>query len=115
MSRVSLIVLVGLALVGLIVVVVAAVQIVAAQIRAPASAAVAPAPLPAGQDAAPAAVALTPNTLLLRELIRSIMPAIISLVMLIPSSLVVVSRSRPPEQQRWATAAISSILTYWLS
>jgi hypothetical protein len=34
--------------------------------------------------------------------------------MLIPSSVIVISRGRPPEHQRWATAAISSIITYWL-
>jgi len=60
------------------------------------------------------AVALTPSTLLLGEIVRSVMPAVISIVMLIPSSVVVVSRSRPAEHQRWATAAISSIITYWL-
>ncbi|KRT76936.1 MAG: hypothetical protein XU14_C0025G0013 [Armatimonadetes bacterium CSP1-3] len=114
MSRVSMIVLVGLALVGLIVVVNAGVKIVVAQFRAPASAAVAPAPAPAGQDSAPAAVALTPNALLVRELIRSVMPAIISIVLLIPSTVAALSRNRPPEHQRWATAAISSIITYWL-
>ena len=114
MSRVSMIVLVGLAFVGLIVVVNAGVQIVGAQFRAPASAAVAPAPAPAGQDSAPAAVALTPNALLVRELIRSVMPAMISIVLLIPSTVAALSRNRPPEHQRWATAAISSIITYWL-
>lgn len=43
------------------------------------------------------------------------MPAIISVFMLIPSSVVVLSRSRPPDHQRWATATISSIVTYWLT
>jgi hypothetical protein len=115
MSRISTILVLGLAFVGLIVIAVAAAQIVLAQTRAVAPAAVAPAPLPAGQDAAPAAVALTPNTLLLREMMRSVMPAVISIILLIPSSIVVLSRDRPQEHQRWATAAISSILTYWLS
>ena len=58
---------------------------------------------------------LTPSPLLMREMIRSIMPAIISLVLLIPSSLMVLSKNRPPEHQRWATATISSIVTYWLT
>jgi hypothetical protein len=104
----------ALAIVGLVVIVVAAGRIITAQIRAPAPAMAAPAPLPAGAGLAPAAVALTPNSLLVGEIIRSVMPAVISLVMLIPSSLIVVSRSRPAEHQRWATAAISSIITYWL-
>lgn len=43
------------------------------------------------------------------------MPAIVSIVLLIPSSVVALSKERAPEHQRWATAAISSILTYWLS
>jgi len=115
MSRASMVLVVGLAVVGLIAVAVATVQIVLTQIRAPAPAAAAPAPLPAGQNAAPAAVALTPSPLLLREVIRSVMPAVVSIVLLIPSSAVVLSKERPAEHQRWATAAISSILTYWLT
>jgi hypothetical protein len=114
MSKISMGIVVALAVVGLVVIVAAAGRIIAAQIRAPAPAAAAPAPLPAGQGVAPAAVALTPNSLLIGEIVRSVMPAVISLVMLIPSSVIVVSRSRPPEHQRWATAAISSIITYWL-
>lgn len=114
MSRISLAIVAALALVGLGVVVMAAGRIVAAQFSAPAPAGAAPAPMPAGQGTAPAAVALTPNSMLMGELIRSVMPAVISLVMLIPSSVIVVSRNRPPEHQRWATAAISSIITYWL-
>ncbi|MBI3974777.1 MAG: hypothetical protein HY334_00115 [Armatimonadetes bacterium] len=114
MSRISVGIVVALGLVGLIVVVSAAVQIVLVQARAPASPALAPAPLPAGEGVATAAVALTPNALLLGTMIRSVMPAIISIVLLIPSSIVALSRDRAPEHQRWATAAISSILTYWL-
>jgi hypothetical protein len=114
MSRISMGIVMALAIVGLVVIVVAAGRIITAQIRAPAPAMAAPAPLPAGAGLAPAAVALTPNSLLVGEIIRSVMPAVISLVMLIPSSLIVVSRSRPAEHQRWATAAISSIITYWL-
>jgi len=114
MSRISMGIVIALAIVGLTVIVMAAGRIVVAQVRAPAPAAAAPAPVPAGQGMAPAAVALTPSTLLFGEIMRSVMPAIISLIMLIPSSVVVVSRSRPPEHQRWATAAISSIITYWL-
>lgn len=114
MSRISMGIVVTLAVVGLGVIVMAAGRIVMDQFSAPAPAGAAPAPLPAGQGAAPASVALTPNSLLMGEMIRSVMPAVISLVMLIPSSVIVVSRSRPPEHQRWATAAISSIITYWL-
>lgn len=114
MSRISMGIVLALAIVGLVVIVAAAGRIVTAQIRAPAPAVAAPAPLPAGQGSAPAAVALTPSTLLLGEVVRSVMPSVISIVMLIPSSVIVVSRSRPPEHQRWATAAISSIITYWL-
>ncbi len=115
MSRISVGIVITLGLVGLIVVISAAVQIVLAQRSAPAASALAPAPLPAGAGVAPAAVALTPNALLLGTMIRSVMPAIISIVLLIPSSIAVLSRDRAPEHQRWATAAISSILTYWLS
>lgn len=43
------------------------------------------------------------------------MPAIISVVLLIPSSVVVLSKNRPPDYQRWATATISGIVTYWLT
>ena len=114
MSRVSMGIVIALAAVGLAVIVMAAGRIVMAQVRAPAPAAAAPAPMPAGSGAAPAAVALTPSNLLVGEVIRSVMPAIISLIMLLPSSVIVVSRTRPPEHQRWATAAISSIITYWL-
>lgn len=114
MSRVSMGIVIALAAVGLAVIVMAAGRIVMAQVRAPAPAAAAPAPMPASSGAAPAAVALTPSNLLLGEVIRSVMPAIISLIMLLPSSVIVVSRNRPPEHQRWATAAISSIITYWL-
>ena len=114
MSRISMAIVVALAVVGLAVIVVAAGRLVTAQYRAPAPTTAAPAPGPAGQGVAPAAMALTPGDLLFGEIIRSVMPAVISLVMLIPSSVVVVSRSRPPEHQRWATAAISSIITYWL-
>jgi hypothetical protein len=114
MSKISMGIVVALAAVGLAVIVMAAGRIVMAQVRAPAPVAAAPAPMPAGLDAAPAAVALTPGNLLFGEIIRSVMPAVISLIMLIPSSVIVVSRGRPPEQQRWATAAISSIITYWL-
>ena len=104
-------IVVALGLVGLIVVISAATQIVLTERRAPA----APALLPAGACVAPAAVALTPDALLLGTMVRSVMPAIISLVLLIPSSIVALARDRAPEHQRWATAAISSILTYWLS
>jgi hypothetical protein len=114
MSRISMGILIALAVVGLAVIVMAAGRIVMGQAQAPAPAAAAPAPMPAGAGAAPAAVALTPSNLLFGEIIRSVMPAVISLVMLIPSSVIVVSRSRPAEHQRWATAAISSIITYWL-
>ncbi len=114
MSKVSMGIVLALAFVGLVVVVAGGVRIVTTQVKAAAPAAVAPAPLPSGQDSAPAAVALTPSTLLLGEMVRSVMPAIVSVVMLIPSSVVVLSRSRPAEHQRWATAAISSIITYWL-
>lgn len=115
MSRSSAILVVVLGLIGVIAVVFGAVQIIARQLNATASEAVAPAPLPAGQGTAPASVALTPNTLLMREIIRSVMPALISLVLLIPSSVVVLSKNRPPEHQRWGTATISSIVTYWMT
>jgi hypothetical protein len=50
-----------------------------------------------------------------RDIVRSVMPALISIVLLIPSSVIVVSKNRPAEHQRWATATISSIVTYWLT
>lgn len=115
MSRISILLVAALGAVGLIAVAFGATQIVAAQLRAPAPLAVAPAPLPAGQGAAPAAVALTPAPLLVRDIARAVMPAILSIVLLIPSSVIVLSRDRPPEHQRWATATISSIVTYWLT
>lgn len=115
MSRISVGIVAVLGLVGLIVVVSAATQILLAGRLAPAAPALAPAPLPAGRGAAPAAVALTPDALLLGTMVRSVMPAIISFVLLIPSAIVALARDRAPEHQRWATAAISSILTYWLS
>jgi hypothetical protein len=108
-------VVVGLALVGFVVVVVLTVQVALGQTRAPAPAGAAPAPLPGGAEGAPAAVALAPSALLLGEMIRSVMPGLLSVVLLIPSSVVVLARDRSPEQQQWATAAISSILTYWLT
>jgi len=114
MSRHSVILVVALGVIGLAVVIIGAVRIVATQTRAAAPEAVLPAPMPAGQGEAPAAVALTPNRLLMREIIRSVMPAVISIVLLIPSSAIVASKNRPPEHHRWATATISSIVTYWL-
>ena len=115
MYRLSLTLAVALGIVALIVVIGGAVQIILRQTQAAAPAAVAPAPMPSADGGTPAAVALTPNALLIREIIRSVMPAVISIVLLIPSSLVALSRNRPPEHQRWATATISSIVTYWLS
>jgi hypothetical protein len=106
---------VALGLVALVTVILGAGQIVARGLRAAAPESAAPAPMPAGQGDAPAAVALTPSPLLVRDLIRSVMPAIISIVLLIPSSVVVLSKNRPPDHQRWATATISSIVTYWLT
>lgn len=115
MSRISVILVAVLGVTGLIAVLIGAVQIIVKQTQASAPAAVAPAPMPAGEGGAPASVPLTPNALLIREIIRSVMPAIISVVMLIPSSVVVLSKNRPPDHQRWATATISSIVTYWLT
>jgi hypothetical protein len=115
MSRTSAIIVIVLGLVGVIAIIVGATQLIIRQLNATAPTAVAPAPLPAGQGAAPAAVALTPNPLLMREIIRSVMPAVISMILLVPSSVVVLSKSRPQEHQRWATATISSIITYWLT
>ncbi len=115
MSRTSIILVVALGVIALIVVIVGAVQIVVAQTLAAAPAALAPAPLPAGAGAAPAAVALTPGSMLLRDIIRSVMPAIVSIILLIPSGVAVISKDRPPEHQRWGTATISSIVTYWLT
>jgi hypothetical protein len=115
MSRTSVIIVVVLGGVALIAVVLGAGRIVGRELLARAPQVVAPAPMPAGQDSAPAAVPLTPSPLLMREMIRSVMPAIISLILLIPSSVMVLSKSRPPEHQRWATATISSIVTYWLT
>jgi len=114
-SRISVGIVAVLGLVGLIVVISAATQIVLVERHALDAPALAPAPLPAGGDPASAAVALTPNALLLGQITRSVMPAVISIVLLIPSSIVALARDRAPEHQRWATASISSILTYWLS
>src|SRR3970040_1615825 len=55
----------------------------------------------ADQVSAPASVALTPNALLVRELIRSVVPAIISIVLLIPSTVAALSRTRPARHPRW--------------
>lgn len=115
MSRISVVLVAVLGIIGLIAVVVGAVQIIAKQTRASAPAAVAPAPMPAVDGGTPAAVPLMPNAQLIREILRSVMPAVISVVLLIPSSAVVLSKNRPPDHQRWATATISSIVTYWLT
>lgn len=115
MSRISIILVVGLGVIGLLAVVIGAVHIVITQTRAEAPAALAPAPLPAAAVGAPAAMALTPGPLLMREIVRSVMPAIVSILLLIPSGVAVLSKNRPPEHQRWATATISSITTYWLT
>jgi hypothetical protein len=115
MSRTSVIIAVVLGAVALVAVVIGAWQLAGRSLQAAAPPSAAPAPMPAGQNGTPAAVALTPSPLLMREMIRSIMPAIISLVLLIPSSVMVLSKNRPPEHQRWATATISSIVTYWLT
>ncbi|MDR7418164.1 MAG: hypothetical protein QN178_04550 [Armatimonadota bacterium] len=115
MSRTSLTIAVVLGLVALVAIILGAGQIVMRELQATAPGSVAPAPMPAGQGDAPAAVALTPTPLLMRELIRSVMPALISVILLIPSSVVVMSKNRPPDHQRWATATISSIVTYWLT
>ena len=115
MSRLSIVLVVALGVIGLVAVVFGVVHIVIAQTRAAAPATAAPAPLPAGQGQAPAAVALTPSPLLIREIVRSVMPAIVSILLLIPSGAIVVSKNRQPEHQRWATATISSIVTYWLT
>ncbi len=114
MSKLSVILVVGLGLIGLITIIVGAVQIIVTQTRAPAPSAVAPAPMPAGSGSEPASVALTPGPLLMREIVRSVMPAVISLFLLIPSGVIVVSKDRPAEHHKWATATISSIVTYWL-
>jgi hypothetical protein len=115
MSKTSTIVAIVLGVVGLVVIAVGATQIIATGLRAAAPISAAPAPVPAGTDAAPAAVALTPAPLLVREILRAIMPAIISIVLLVPSSIVALSKDRPQEHQRWATATLSSIITYWLT
>jgi hypothetical protein len=115
MSRVSIILVVGLGVIGLLAVVIGAVHIVLTQTRAAAPAALAPAPLPASTGGAPASMALTPGPLLMREIVRSVMPAIVSILLLIPSGVAVLSKNRPPEHQRWGTATISSITTYWLT
>lgn len=115
MSRLSIVVVAVLGVLGLVAVIVGAVRIVVAQTQAAAPAAAAPAPLPGGAGEAPAAMALTPSPLLIREIVRSVMPALVSVFLLIPSGVVVLKRDRPPEHQRWATATISSIVTYWLS
>jgi hypothetical protein len=115
MSRLSVVLVIALGLIGLVAVIVGVVRIVVTQTRAAAPEAALPAPQPAGQDQAPAAVALAPSAMVARDIVRSVMPALISIVLLIPSSLIVVSRNRPPEHQRWATATISSIVTYWLT
>jgi hypothetical protein len=115
MSKTSITIAVVLGAVALIAVTLGAAQLIAKTLRAPAPDAVAPAAMPARAADAPASVPLTPSPLLMRDLIRSIMPAIVSLVLLIPSSVVVLSKNRPPDHQRWATATISSIVTYWMT
>ncbi|MBI3997495.1 MAG: hypothetical protein HY355_00580 [Armatimonadetes bacterium] len=115
MSKLSIAAVIGLGLVGLIAVIVGAVQIIAVQTRAAAPATAAPAPLPAGAGSSPAGVALTPGSMLIRDIVRSVMPAVVSILLLIPSGIVVMSRDRPADHQRWATATISSIVTYWLT
>jgi len=115
MSRISMILVVALGVLGLVAVVAGAAHLVITQMRAAAPSALAPAPLPAGAAAAPAGVALTPGPLLIRETVRAVMPAIVSILLLLPSGVVVLKKDRPPEHQRWATATISSIVTYWLS
>jgi hypothetical protein len=52
--------------------------------------------------------------MLVRDLVKSVMPAVISLFLLILSGVIVVTKDRPAEHQKWATATISSIVTYWL-
>ncbi len=115
MSRLSIVLVVALGVIGLVAIVVGAVRIVIAQTQRAAPDTALPAPQPAGQGQAPAAVALASNSMVARDIVRSVMPALISIVLLIPSSLIVVSRDRPAEHQRWATATISSIVTYWLT
>jgi hypothetical protein len=115
MSKTSIAIAVALGAIALIAVTLGAAQIISRALQATAPETVAPAPMPAGAGAAPASVPLTPNPLLMRELIRSVMPAIVSIVLLIPSSVVVLSKSRPADHQRWATATISSIVTYWMT
>jgi hypothetical protein len=115
MSKTSTIVAVTLGVVGVAVILAGAGQIIVTALSAAAPISAAPAPLPVGTGTAPAAVALTPAPLLIREILRSIMPAIISIVLLVPSSLVALSKDRPQEHQRWATATLSSIITYWLT
>ncbi len=114
MSRLSVILVVALGVLGLVAVIAGVARIVVTHSRAAAPAAALPAPLPAGQGEAPAAMALAPNALMMHEIVRSVIPAIISVVLLIPSALIVASKNHPPERQRWATATISSIVTYWL-
>lgn len=114
MSRLSVVLVVALGVIGLVAVIAGVARIVVTNSRAAAPAAALPAPLPAGQGEAPAAVALAPNALLMREIVRSIIPGIISIVLLLPSAVIVASKNHPPERQRWATATISSIVTYWL-
>jgi hypothetical protein len=115
MSRLSIGVVAVLGVLGLVAVIAGAARIVVAQTQAAAPATAAPAPLPAGAGEAPAAMALAPSPILIRELVRSVMPALISVFLLIPSGVVVLKKDRPAEHQRWATATISSIVTYWLS
>jgi len=115
MSRLSIVLVVGLGILGLVAVIVGAVHIVIAQTQAAAPSTAAPAPMPAGTAAAPASVALAPSPMLIREIVRSVMPALVSVFLLIPSGVVVLKKDRAPEHQRWATATISSIATYWLS
>jgi hypothetical protein len=110
-----MILVVVLGVVGLIAITIGTVRIVSKQTLASAPASVAPAPMPAAEGGMPASVPLAPNALLIREILRSVMPAIVSVAMLIPSSVVVLSKDRPPDHQRWATATISSIVTYWLT
>jgi hypothetical protein len=113
MSKLSVMLVIALGVVGLGAIAFGAVRIVVAQMRAPAPAAAAPAPMPAGSDA-PASTALAPNAYLIHDLVRSVMPAIVSLFLLIPSGVIVATKDRPAEHQKWATATISSIVTYWL-
>lgn len=107
-STATVVVISLLGLVGLILVLWGAMQSYNAEIMARAPATQAPAP--SDLRNAPASQPLKSSP----DLIRSVMPAIISVMLLISSLAVLFRRHESPEHQRWATGMVTLIVGYWL-